>query len=317
MSIDHFEELNKKTKLVKDRVRGVVWGESTGLYLYGRPGVSKTHTVRSTLDTLAVAHEYSNGFLTSVALFDLISDNHDRVIVLDDVTAIFAQPVALQILLAALGQPHDGSKVRSVSYKTFKGVRHVCFSGGIICISNLSLEGHRQEVLAALVDRVNIIHYEPSDDEIIALILRLADDGVDGVSPTDARMVANYLVSECRKRGIRPSVRMFKDKALADYKLWEAGRSETHWRDLVSSGLQQQLVELQHPTNDLSRTEQTQSERRIALDIYRSFPSRAERCEEWKRRTGKSEPAFYRRLKEAKAGQLSNGDARKETSDDE
>jgi hypothetical protein len=308
--IEHYRELMKKMKVVKDRVRGVVWGESNGLYLHGRPGTSKTHTVCTTLDTLAVNYTYSNGHLTPIGLFDLIGENQDRIIVLDDVSAIFNAPIALQVLLAALGNPHDGSKVRWVRYKTFKGLKSVPFSSGVICVSNLSLDGHQKEVLAALKDRVNIISYEPTDEEIIALIMKLADEGVGGVPPDKARMVATYLIAECKLREIRPSVRLFVDKAIKDYKLYEAGKCETHWRDLVASNLQQQLVELQHPTKDLSREEQVEAERRIALDVYLSFGTRAERVEQWNSRTGKSQAALYRRLAELKqAGRLPGTDS--------
>jgi hypothetical protein len=42
------------------------------------------------------------------------------------------------------------------------------------------------------------------------------------------------------------------------------------------------------------------AERRIALDIYQSFASRTERIEAWQNRTGKSQPAYYRRISELK-----------------
>lgn len=85
---------------------------------------------------------------------------------------------------------------------------------------------------------------------------------------------------------------------MKDFELHEAGLTETHWKDLIRSNLEQQLVELKHPTNDLSRVEQIAAERRIALDILLSFESKAERIDQWKRRTGKSQSAFYRRVKE-------------------
>lgn len=311
-SIDHYEELMKKIKVVKDRVRGVVHGQSNGLYLHGRPGTSKTFVVRSTLDTLAVNYTHHSGHLTPIGLFDLLEENRDRIVVLDDVSAIFNAPIALQILLAALGNPHDGSKARYVRYKTAKETRTVPFTGGVVCISNLSLDGHHDKVLGALKDRVFVIHYEPSDDQIIALIHKIAQDGVDGVPPLKARMVATFLIEECRLResqGVRPSVRLFRDKALKDYKLFEAGNCETDWRDLIRSNLEEQLVELKHPTTDLSRAEEVEAERRIALDIQLSFGSKAERIEQWKARTGKAQASFYRRTAELKkAGRLSDAD---------
>ena len=128
-----------------------------------------------------------------------------------------------------------------------------------------------------------------------------------------------FLLEECKRREIHPSVRLFVEKATPDYVLWESGRTETHWRDLVVSELEQQLVEIQHPQRDLRRAEQTEAERRIALEIFMSYPSRRERVEQWQRITAtrfgqaKSQPAFYRRLKELKeTGKLSavNGQPR-------
>lgn len=297
---NHYEELQRQIKVVKDRVRGVVKGAYNGLYLYGRPGTSKSYTVCSTLDTLAVNYEFSNGHLTPIGLFDLIKENRDRVIVLDDVSAIFNQPIALQLLMAALGSRHDGSQVRLVRYKTAKGDVVVPFTGGIICISNLPLEGHHHEVLAALNDRVFVINFEPSDEQIVALLEELALKGIAGVTPKKCQQVCRFLVNECRVRDIRPSVRLFVDKALKDFQLHELGGTETHWKDLIVSNLEQQLVELQHPTVDLTRAEQIEAERRIAMDIYLMFESKADRIDKWNDRTGKSQAAFYRRISELK-----------------
>lgn len=294
----HFTSLMTQVKIVKDRVRGVVHRKHTGLYLYGREGTGKTFTVCDLLDRLAVSYSYTSGHLTPIGLFDLIHENQDRLIVLDDVSSIFNQPTALQLLLAALGNPHDDSGIRWVHYKTAKGDVRVPFRGGIIGISNLALDGHHHEILRALRDRVFTINYEPSDEQIEALIHHIAAAGVNGISPTDCMRVSTFLLRECQAREIRPSVRLFVDKAMRNFELSQAGLTETHWKDLICSNLEQQLIELQHPTNDLSRAEQIAAERRIALDVALSLETKAERIEHWKARTGKSQAAFYRRFKE-------------------
>ena len=199
---DHYAALMRQIKIVKDRVRGVVHRKSNGLYLYGRAGTSKTHTVCTTLDTLGVNYAYSNGHLTPIGLFELIAENRDRVIVMDDVTAIFNQPIAVQILLAALGNRHDDTGVRYVRHKTARGDRIVAFAGGIIGISNLSLSGQNNEVLRALNDRIFSINYDPSDDQIIALMMALARRGLRGVSPDECVMVCNFLLNAMRTREI-------------------------------------------------------------------------------------------------------------------
>ena len=296
---DPLAQLIEQQKIIKDRVRGVAYGVATGLYLYGRPGTAKRYTVRETLDRLQTPYEYLNGYLTPAALFNVIEANSAKTIVLDDVSSVFCQPIAMQILLAALGRGRGGERI--VSYETFKGRREARFRGGIIAISNLPLAGHQRETLTALKDRVNVIHYDPTDEQMAALILDIASKGVGTVEPPKALMVARYLLQECKKRGIRPSVRLFVDKAIKDYELWSTGRCETDWRDLVVSNLQQQLIDLQHETRDVSRQEAKESEQRIAGEIFASVEDRTARAVEWKSRTGKSEKSFYRRVKELKA----------------
>lgn len=104
-----------QSTVIKDRVRGVFHGRSNGLYLHGRPGSSKTHIVRTTLDLLAANYTAHSGHLTPIGLYDLLEENADRTLVLDDVSSILNAPIALQLLLAALGNPHDGTKRGSSS----------------------------------------------------------------------------------------------------------------------------------------------------------------------------------------------------------
>ena len=296
--VNHYEELLRETTIIKDRVRGVVHRQSTGMYLHGRPGISKTFMVRSTLEQMAVSYTPDSGHLTAIGLLDLIDENRDRLILIDDVSAIFNQPIALQFLLAGLGSGHDRSGTRFITHKTAKGTRTVPFSGGIFFLSNLGLDGHHKEILAAIRDRINVIHFDPSDEQIIALIFKLADDGVGDTDPKEARKVAAFVLEHCELLKIRPSVRLFVDKALKDYQLWASGKCEAHWEDLVVSNLRQSLIELQHDVRDLSRDEQIETERRIALDIFLSFGTVPQRVAEWEVRTGKKQATFYRRIKE-------------------
>lgn len=298
--MSHYEELMLRLKVVKDRVRGVVKGTANGFYLYGSPGTSKTYTVRSTLDMLAVNYRYSSGHLTPIGLFQLLDHCRDQVLVLDDVSSIFNQPIALQILLSALGNPHSASGVRRIHHTTAKGDSVVDFTGGIICISNLPLKSHCNQVINALKDRVFVFNYDPTDDQIIALIEHIASQGIDGVSPSNAMKVAKFLISECIRQSVKPTVRLFVDKAIKDFKLYEMKGSELHWQDLTTSNLQQQLVPLLHPITDLSRTELKEAEQRIITEIFITHDTPADRVAEWVARTGKSQAAFYRRVAELK-----------------
>lgn len=296
---EYLSDLDNQLRIIKDRVRGVVHRQATGLYLCGRAGTSKTHTVRTTLESVEVPYHYSSGHLTPIGLFDLLSENRDKVIVLDDVSSIFNQPIALQLLLAALGQPHKENGSRRISYKTARGDMTVHFSGGIIAISNLPLNGHHNEVLQALRDRVYAISFDPSDEQLIALFRDIASRGVRGVPPVDCSSVIEFLIESMGKTSIRPTMRLFH-KALRDFELHQGGKCEAHWKDLILSNLREEVLIPEQPLMDVSRAEQSDAERRIAAELG-SIGNRKDRLKAWSDRTGKSQAAFYRRFKEAKS----------------
>ncbi len=292
------QNLRNQQSLIRDRIRAVVHHEANGIYLHGRPGVSKTYLVCTTLKDLGQRYTYSNGHLTPVGLFCLIEENPQSVIVLDDVSTIFQQPKALQILLAALGTPHDGSRTRTVRYKTATTDSIVFFEGSIIAISNLQLAGHSNQVLDALQDRVHVLAFEPADQEVEAAIHEIAGTSPRGVNSCQAVEVAGYLLEQCRALGVRPSVRLFVDKALPDYRLWQSGNCESHWHDLVRSSIRQMVLPQQHGLRDMTRRDQIAAERNTVLNICAAYAKRSDRLAAWSAQTGKSQSAFYRRVQE-------------------
>jgi hypothetical protein len=298
------ESLRRKQSLIRDRIRAVVHQAANGVYLHGRAGVSKTYLVRTTLEDLGQRYAYSNGHLTPVGLFDLIEANPQSVIVLDDVTTIFSVSKALQILLAALGTSHNGCGSRTIRYKTANTDRVVYFEGSIVAISNLSLGEHSNQALQALQDRVQVMAYEPNDEEIEAQIYEIAGTAPRRVSPADAVEVAAFLLKECRAAGVRPSLRLFIDKALADFTLWRDGNSESHWHDLVRSSVRQIIIPQQHGLRDMTRKDQMVAERKLVSEIIATFCSRAERLKAWQHRTGKGQSAFYRHFRELERPRL-------------
>ena len=87
-------ELDRRQAIVRDYVRGVARQYATGLYLLGRPGTAKTHTVRAVLDEeIREIYTYQRGHLTPMGLFELIGDQADEVIVLDDLGAVLRSAV--------------------------------------------------------------------------------------------------------------------------------------------------------------------------------------------------------------------------------
>lgn len=294
---EHLYELERRLTVVRDRIRGVATRQHTGFYLYGRPGTSKTYTVRTTLEAEDISYAYQNGHLTPKGLFETIQANNDRVIVLDDVSTIFRNERARNILLAALGNQPGDTGVRLVTYRTSCCLEKVRFTGGIIAVSNLELHGN--EVMEALKSRIHCLNYNPSDEQIIALLRYISEQGRSGLSPEECSEVCEYLLEECEERNVRPDVRLLVDKALKDFLLFKHGDAETHWRDLITTTLEEQLTALRHERQARrSRCEQMAHERQVAQEISAEYDTREERARAWAERTGKSEDAFYRRMRE-------------------
>jgi hypothetical protein len=294
-------DLASQFTIIRDRVRGVALGHHTGFYLFGRPGTSKTFTVKATLEEVGVKFVYVDGHITPMGLFELLAEHHDRIIVLDDVAQLFADKKALQILLAALGNQPDDRRTRIIKYRRQGTNQTIYFTGGIIAISNLEL--HAQPLLDALRSRVHYLKYSPTDDQVAALMLEVASKGwpadSQNLSSEECMETAAFLIAQCQRLNVRLDMRLLVDKAFPDFLQHREGDTEAHWKDLVLTTLEQQMVDLAHTRAETpSRQAQKEMEHELIRQLLAEFTDRTQQVESWAERTGKSERAFYRRLNE-------------------
>jgi hypothetical protein len=297
-------ELHRRQAIVRDYVRGVGRQYSTGLYLFGRPGTAKTHTVRAVLEQeIKEIFTYQRGHLTPMGLFELIAAHADEVIVLDDLGGVLKSDVALQILLSALEHPTVRDRSRVVKYRRQGREERAVFRGGIICISNREL--HDDELLGAFKSLVHTLNYDPTDAQLGVLMLDIADRGWPcgsvnpEIGPEAARTVAHYLIGEMLRLSCPFDLRLLVNKAFPDYQQWKDGEAESDWRDLITASIEEHLVAVRHADEPLvSREERKRAEHSILQEILRVHPSRDEWVRAWMEQTGKSERAFYRRLAE-------------------
>jgi hypothetical protein len=208
--------------------------------------------------------------------------------------------VALQLLLSALEPPKASNRARLVKYKRQNYEQRVDFRGGIICVSNREL--HDKELLAAFKSRVHVLNYNPSNAQLGALMLGLAEMGWPADRPTlsaaECKEVARFVISELLRRECPFDLRLFLDKALPDYQQLKDGEAESDWRDLVAASIEEHLVAVRHADERATREERKEDEHALLQAILREYATREERVRAWTERTGKSERAFYRRLAE-------------------
>lgn len=285
--INNFEA---KLQLIRDRVASVAHGYHTGCYLVGRPGTSKTFTVRQELDRLEEPNLYRNARMTPWGLFCVLADHPEHIIVIDDITTLFKSDQAMQVFLAALdGKPGES---RIVTYRSKDKDEQFWFSGSVIAISNVPL---RSDPLArALGSRVVMLEHEPSDDEISAFIRRLACRGYEDLSPDECLEVAEFIIEETRANDQRLDLRHL-NKAWQDYRQAKHGKAKTSWRDLVRTSLKKLAVESIIP---MSKKEDIELQRQLVKELMEKYPNdRSQQLAEWPH----SKSLFYERRKEVVA----------------
>ena len=288
----HWATLCDKLTEIRDAVYDVIRGRATGFYLFGRGGTSKTYTVLQVFEEYTPnGYVYKNGGLTPQGLFKLLKDNGvnhaDRHIINDDVYESVASNRSCQYYLAALARP-KGEMERAIAY-TKQGVEEVAiFRRGIILIANIGLKEHKNEILRAMQDRVIVLEHDPTDAEMWALIYHVA-------KTAEEVEIADYLWDVCAEFQVRPSIRLFVDKALPLHESWQVGDSKKHWKDRLRSVVAQRAVEArQVPTLAQHKDQMV----RLAHEAWGAGATMEERVKAFHEITGKSRATAYRYWRE-------------------
>jgi hypothetical protein len=289
--------LDCKLRLIDDRVTAVVRGYQTGLYLCGVGGLGKSHSVYRQLQLLECDFRIFNSRMTALGLFRALDKAPDAMHVLEDMERIVNDRDAQGVLRSALWS--QGDRDRLVTWTTSAGEQRVTFRGGIIMLANRPL-GDLPE-LRALASRIAVHKLQVSDLEMCAQMRRIAKQGWSRyqhkLEAAQCLRVCEHLITECRQASCPLDLRLL-DNACTDYLLWEAGNSHLHWKDLVTTRVQQAADHFRHEVSTLSREERKAHERDLVRDILVETTDPQERERLWEQRTGKRKSAFYTRKRE-------------------
>lgn len=239
------ESLERKISLIRDRVRGVAEGRTTGIYLHGRGGTSKSYTVETTLRSLRKPYKVSNSAMSAAGLFDTLRDAPDMIHVLDDMESILSAVAAHGVLRSALwAVPNkDGRCDRLVTWKNRNKQDEFIFSGGIIMIANRPLPD--RDTLQALKTRIVVLEHTVTNEEVLALMRKMADGGVCFRGQHLSKEACHEVVDAIRDGAEmlrRPmDIRLFVN-GVADRLQSEAG-SENDWRTLLESRIKERTID--------------------------------------------------------------------------
>jgi hypothetical protein len=170
-------------------VKLVVKGASNALFVAGRGGIGKTHTVESVLNELGLhdgeGYFKNTGSASAIGIYKLLYKHRDDIILFDDSDGALADQDSRNLLKAAT----DTKKVRKLVWnKDSKNLvdpeemdedddtkipKYFEFTGKIIFISNLSID--KLDPDGALRTRALMISIDPSDEEVLNFMEKIVN----------------------------------------------------------------------------------------------------------------------------------------------
>jgi hypothetical protein len=302
----HLAAFEDKLQLVRDRTAAVVNGYSTGFFLHGAGGMSKSYTVLRTLKAMQADYKLFNSRMTGRGFYNALEKFPCSVHVMEDMEQIMRDRGAQGVLRSALwGQRRDGDKgpvERLVTWSTYKMEHSFIFTGGIIMISNRPLADLPE--LQAVKTRICCMHLTASDSEVRAKMREVSLKGYEHegkvLDPAQCLEVCEYIIHQSLSLHRTLDMRLLTN-SFHDYLQWQECDSACHWRDLVAARVKERPTHFVEEVAKRTRSARKQDEQQIAREIMEATADREERRRLWEQRTGKSEKALYRRMAEVKS----------------
>lgn len=185
----------KQLKDLENLIKMTISGASNALFVAGRGGIGKTHTVEKVLASAGLedgkGYFKNTGTASAAGIYSLLFKYKDNIILFDDSDDALKDQESRNLLKAAT----DSKKVRKLVWNkmgskvvdpdTFDGTdedmidqgllpRFFEFTGKIIFISNLSLE--KLDPDGALRTRAFLISIDPTDEEVYDFMEQIVGD---------------------------------------------------------------------------------------------------------------------------------------------
>jgi hypothetical protein len=172
----------ERFEFIRQFVRLLAKGSINSFVLTGSGGIGKTTAVMKTLQSIGLQEDLPGengdymvirGFSTPRALYDILYQFKDKILILDDADAIFKDPIGSNLIKAAL----DDKPVRVLNWSTSREsdsetpTRFV-YTGKMIFISNLSINQFPQ----AIISRSQKVDVSLDNEEKLEIIAEVFKD---------------------------------------------------------------------------------------------------------------------------------------------
>jgi hypothetical protein len=292
-------ELQKRRNVVETAVASVVRGFTPALFVWGPPGLGKSHELTILLDaTAGKGWRHHTAYSTPRALMMSIAEEPAAIHLFEDCERMMKTDLSASILRAACGAPNDRERI--VSYETANETLRVRFTGGIIIATNANL-AKNSGPMQGVASRFRPIKWDMTLRERVCMILHLAEVprqkcGAQ-ISVAESRKVARELVNMAMESRTELTVdlRLFTEHALPAYAMAKSTPG-MKWQDLMLSKLEGTAV-----TEDENQHERTRRLQQLAEKIHLEGGSTKAKIAKWKQITDLGQAIYYRHLKGAKS----------------
>lgn len=290
--------IDGRRKILETNLQAVVNGYTSAMFVWGPPGLGKSHVLTTLLDGLCPGGwKHHTAYTTPKGLILSLAEQPAAIHLFEDCEKMLKTTQHADMLRAACGAP--GQRDRLVTHETANETYRIVVTGGIIVATNEDLK-RKSGPLQAVASRFRPVKWDMTLQERIAVIVSIAEQGFRRgktiLTAKECREVADSLFDyvESSQDELALDIRLFCEHALPTYAYCKDSGVK-NWESVLASKL----------TGLASTKEERQSERSsrladLAWMIHNSPGSQKVKLAEWQAKTGLGKAIYYRHLKAAK-----------------
>jgi hypothetical protein len=297
---DLLANIGKRRAMLEQLVSSVTKGFTPAMFVWGPPGLGKSHTLTMMLDALAPGGWiHHTAYSTPKALMLSLVSDPLAIHVFEDCEKMMKTDLTASILRAACGAPND--RDRLVTYEAQNLKLRVNFGGAVILVTNQNL-AKLNGPMQGVASRFRPIEWNMSLQERCAVIMDLANrsyvKGGVKISAEEAHKVAKRLVKMVGESRMEfdLDIRLYTEHALPAFAQCKQTPG-ARWEEIMFAKLTGSAK-----TEAESQQERTRRLEQLAVAISLETSKSAEKIKKWKEMTELGQAIYYRHLKNAKAG---------------